>query len=60
MRFSELIKKWEGGWRGIAVDSKGCRWKFTGSTMFFIYGCRDGITDVDEIWTICNESEEKI
>lgn len=58
MRFSEIIKKWENGWRGIAVDSYGNDFDFTKETLStadILNDTIDVITYVDEKWSIKEE-----
>jgi hypothetical protein len=52
MKFSELVKKWEDGWRGIAIDSDDVEFDFTGT-----YADRIDFL-VNEEWTI-KEEEKK-
>jgi hypothetical protein len=55
MKFSELISKWENGWRGKAKDARGEIWEFSGSMRVPKRETNSQplyVTHVDENWTV--------
>jgi hypothetical protein len=60
MRFSEVVKKWEDGWRGIAIDSDKYEWDFTTNYLERPDTDIDIITQIGEEWTIKEEKKEPI
>ena len=55
MWLSELIKKWESGWRGKAKDGDGIVWRFGKDITRPDMGQTTTLWRVDEEWTIITE-----
>lgn len=61
MRFSEVVKKWEDGWRGIAIDSAEEEWDFTDNIWLSMPDDECNIiTKINEEWTIKEEKKEPV
>lgn len=57
MRFSEVVKKWEDGWRGIAIDGNNKEYTFNDVT-FYMPNCYGKVVaEINEYWTIKEEKD---